>query len=213
MPMRHSSKNHRLIEIDWPEFGDAVRPPQQPAAEFEKRISVLHSRMGARSLTHVVIYGDREHFANLAYLTNFDPRFEEALLIVGRDRKPLMVVGNECEAYLGISPLLSEGQFRIERFQTFSLLGQPREQSRRLGEIMADEGIDATSSVGCVGWKYFSEAEQHDFHHALDLPSYMVDTLRGLAGHDNVTNVTDIFMHPGYGLRPYCSASDIAYFE
>jgi len=29
--------------------------------------------MANRSLTHLVVYGDREHFANLAYLTGFDP--------------------------------------------------------------------------------------------------------------------------------------------
>ena len=27
-----------------------------------------------------MVYGDREHFANLAFLTGFDPRFEEAIL-------------------------------------------------------------------------------------------------------------------------------------
>ena len=38
--------------------------------------------------THVVVYADREHSANLSYLTGFDPRFEEAVLIVGRDGEP-----------------------------------------------------------------------------------------------------------------------------
>ena len=43
--------------------------------------------MEERKLTHLVVYGDREHFANLAYLTGFDPRFEEAVLIVGANRQ------------------------------------------------------------------------------------------------------------------------------
>jgi Xaa-Pro aminopeptidase len=47
----------------------------------------------------------------------------------------------------------------------------------------------------------------------LDIPSYLADTLRELAGHDNVTNATDIFMHPGHGLRARCTAREIAYFE
>ncbi len=47
----------------------------------------------------------------------------------------------------------------------------------------------------------------------MDLPAYLADTLRELAGRENVTNVTDIFMHPDYGLRSFCSAAEIAYFE
>ena len=185
----------------------------QSAAEFQKRIESLHSQMEARKLTHILIYADREHFANLAYLTAFDPRYEEALLIVVHDRSPMMLVGNECESYLGISPLFNEGHLRTERFQTFSLLNQPREQGRHLREILADENIGPDSSVGCVGWKYFSAAEHPNSQHALDVPSYIADTLRDLASRDHVYNVTDIFMHPGHGLRTSCSPSDIAYFE
>ena len=37
--------------------------------------------------------------------------------------------------------------------------------------------------------------------------------LRELAGHDNVTNATGIFMHPGHGLRARCTPGEISYFE
>jgi hypothetical protein len=40
-----------------------------------------------------------------------------------------------------------------------------------------------------------------------------VDTLRALAGGQRVVNTTDLFMHPGYGLRTFCTPSEIAYFE
>ena len=60
----------------------------------------LGAMMDERKLSHLVVYGDREHFANIAYLTGFDPRFEEALLILSSRSKPLLVVGNECEAYM-----------------------------------------------------------------------------------------------------------------
>ena len=39
--------------------------------------------METRGYDHIVVWGDREHSANIAYLTGFDPRFEEAVLIVG----------------------------------------------------------------------------------------------------------------------------------
>src|SRR4051794_6295064 len=118
-----------------------VSPPPVPAAELEARIDHLRARMEERHLTHAVVYGDREHFANLAYLTGFDPRFEESLLIVGRTSTPLILVGNECEAYLGISSLQQAGRLLQERFQSFSLLEQPRDRSRALRAILAEEGI------------------------------------------------------------------------
>ena len=102
---------------------------------------------------------------------------------------------------------------RHERFQSFSLLGQPRERSRMLREILADEGIAATATVGVVGYKYFSNNEHPDAARVLDIPSYIADTLRQLAGAENVYNATDLLMHPGYGLRARCSPFEIAYFE
>jgi hypothetical protein len=211
MPVK--TRTHRIIQIGWPEFGHAAYPPQASSAEFEQRVDQLRARMNERNLTHLVVYGDREHFANLAYLTGFDPRFEEAVLIVGFNTIPLLVVGNECESYAGVSPLFNEGKLRRERFQPFSLLNQPRDKSRTIREIFAGEGLDAASMVGCVGWKYFSDHEHPNSQYAIELPSYLVDTLRELAGHDRVVNSTDLLMHPGYGLRTFCSPSDIAYFE
>ena len=211
MPVK--TRTHRIIQIGWPEFGQAAYPPQTSSSELEQRADKLRSMMEERKLTHMVVYGDREHFANVAYLTGFDPRFEETLLIFSLHSTPLLVVGNECEAYVGVSPLFHDGKLRRERFQPFSLLNQPRDQSRKIREIFAGEGIDAASRVGCVGWKYFSDHEHPNSQYAIELPSYLVDTLRELAGHDRVVNATDLFMHPGYGLRTFCSASEIAYFE
>jgi hypothetical protein len=39
-----------------------------------------------------MVYADREHFANMAYLTGFDPRFEEALLILTQDHQRCWLV-------------------------------------------------------------------------------------------------------------------------
>jgi Xaa-Pro aminopeptidase len=211
--MAVKTRNHRIIQIGWPDFGQAVYPPQTSSAELEQRADKLRVRMDERKLTHLVVYGDREHFANVCYLTGFDPRFEEALLIFPSSGTPLLVVGNECEAYVGVSPLFNDGRLRRERFQPFSLLNQPRDQSRIIREIFAGEGINATSKVGCLGWKYFSDHEHPNAQYAIELPSYLVDTLRELAGHDRVVNSTDLLMHPGYGLRTFCSPSEIAYFE
>jgi Xaa-Pro aminopeptidase len=206
-------KHYRLINTEWPQFGIADPPARLSAEEFEKRINAVRSQMELRGLTHLIIYGDREHFANLTYLTGFDPRFEEALLIISQTEKPILLVGNECEGYLTVSPLYTAGNLREERFQPFSLLNQPRDKSRFIREIFIDEGIGTSSKVGCVGWKYFSDSEIQDSRHALEIPSYLADSLREIAGRDNVINATEILMHPDYGLRTFCSPSEIAYFE
>src|SRR6202140_234690 len=188
--MSYATKTHHLIEVEGPGFGWAERPPTVKAAELEVRLKALRAGMASEGLTHVVVYADREHFANLAYLTNFDPRFEEAIFIVARDGKPLLVVGNECEGYLGVSPLPPEGKFGAEGSHPFSLLNQPRDQSRKMQDIYASEGIDEAARVGCIGWKYFAHSEHPDGAHAIDLPSYLVDTLRDLSGHEAVVNAT-----------------------
>ncbi len=160
------------------------------------------------------MYGDREHFANIAWLSGYDPRFEEVLFIVGSRAEPTMLlVGKEREGYLDVSPLRRSGAIRTERYQTFSPLNQPREASRPIRQILAEEGIGRDALVGCAGWKYFSPAEILDPAHALEIPAYLADTLREMAGVERVVNATDLFMHPEYGLRTYCSADEIAFFE
>jgi hypothetical protein len=124
-----------------------------------------------------------------------------------------LIVGNECESYVAVSPLFGSGKLRRERFQPFSLLNQPRDSSRIMRDIFAGEGIDATARVGCVGWKYFSEAEHPDAAYAIEIPAYLVDTLRTLAGRNAVVNAADLLMHPHYGLRTFCTSSEIAFFE
>ena len=211
--MRHATKTFRLIETDWPDFGPAERPAPVTASELEGRLQALRSHMASAGLSHVVVYADREHFANIAYLTNFDPRFEESILVVRESGSPLVVVGNECEGYLGVSPLHVAGKLRAELFQSFSLLNQPRDKSRKMRDILAGEGIGAAAKVGCIGWKYFADSEHPDSAHAIDIPSYLADTLRELAGREAVVIATALMMHPHHGLRAKCSPLEIAQFE
>lgn len=205
-PSPTSSAVH-LVELEWPHFDPAPILPSLDTTELEARLLRTRNAMHARGLTHLIVFGDREHFANLTWLTNLDPRFEEAMCIVSLDRHPLLVVGNECESYLPISPLYVVGKLRAERYQPFSLLDQPRDSSRSLDDIFREEGISKSSMVGCVGFKYYGDPNR------IDLPAYLVDTLRLIAGASQVACATDLFMHAEYGLRARCSAWEIAYFE
>ena len=51
---------------------------------------------------------------NFAYLTGFDPRFEEALLVVGDAGEPAILVGNECFGMAGAAPLGMRRQISFE---------------------------------------------------------------------------------------------------
>ena len=62
-------------------------------------------------------------------------------------------------------------------------------------------------------WKYFSSTDDPAGPLALDVPSFIADALRELAGRERVENASDLFMHPEWGLRATVSASELAEFE
>ncbi|MCS7041286.1 MAG: aminopeptidase P family N-terminal domain-containing protein [Bryobacteraceae bacterium] len=195
----------RLVEIEWPEFGSAAEPPAWRVSreEYAARLARLRERMQERRLTHFAVYGDREHFANIQWLTGFDPRFEEALLLVDVEQKPLLLVGNECMNYAPAAPPVAAGDIRLERHPEFSLPDQPREGGRALGEVLREFGVDAHSRVGAAGWKPLAPAER------LELPSFLADELRFAAGYENVRNETRLLIE----LRQQAAPQEIAFFE
>ncbi len=83
----------RLAEIALPDFGMPGAQPEIPAATHAARVAAAHARAAAAGHQVLVVYADREHSANIAYLTGFEPRFEEALLILGGHAEPALVVG------------------------------------------------------------------------------------------------------------------------
>ena len=206
-------KKATLREIDWPDFGVGERPTDISLSEFQTRLKMVRSQMEESGYSHLLIYGDREHFANLTWMCNIDPRFEEVLLIVRLDKKPLILIGNECEGYLPHSPLFRSNDMRSELYQPFSLLDQGRDKSRKLTEIFIAEAMDKNSRIGAVGWKYFNETEEEAGRYALDIPSFIADAARNITGYEGVVNATDLFMHPGYGFRTVVSVDEIAIFE
>jgi hypothetical protein len=99
-------------EIVLPEFGLPREQPIIPAATHEARIAAARQRSAAAGYDALLVYADREHFANMAYLTGFDPRFEESLLILTEDKLTLLV-GNELhgqQPYPDASGALSDAQ-------------------------------------------------------------------------------------------------------
>ncbi len=198
-----------LADLKLPEFGMPTTEPTLTEEIYIKRLERLRQKCSGE-YTHLIVYGDREHSANIAYLTGFDPRFEEAALVVDIDGdEQWIMVGNEGMGYLEVSPIKEMLQPIL--YQPFSLLGQDRSSSSPLKDILQDTGIVRNSSVGVAGWKYYSKEETETPDQWMEVPSYLVDTLRLVSG--DVRNATEVFMHQTDGLRATYEVEQLAVFE
>ena len=197
-----------LKKVALPEFGEPTVMPVVPYATYEARIEALFER--GQDFDAFVVYGDREHSANIAYFTGYDPRFEEALLVVVPGRKPQLLVGNEGWGYAE----LMAGPYDRVLYQTFSLPGQPRDRSPALKDVLADSGVKFGQKIGSIGWKAFGREDRGFGETSLDLPSFIADTLRAVAGERGaVVNATGLTMDPADGLRTVNDADQLAAFE
>jgi len=199
-----------LKHVELPDFAQPTVEPALGRSVYERRMAEARRRSEDAGYDALVVYADREHSANIAYLTGFDPRFEEAMLILARDRQPVLVVGNEGWGYVDISPL----DLRRVLYQSFSLLGQARNKSPDLSDLFRKEGISIGTRTGVVGWKYFVTGEGFDPETRLEIPSYIADTLREVTGDAHlVTNAGAIFMDARDGLRVINEPDQLAAFE
>ena len=203
-PLSRPVMRAHLETIELPDFGMPSSMPQIPKSVYVARIERARQQARERDHDMLVVYADREHSANLSYLTGFDPRFEEAVLLLGLDGDPAILVGNECYGMAEAAPLL----MRPELFQDLSLPGQPRDRSRALDQILRSEGITAGSNIGVVGWKSYADRSW------LEVPSFLADALRGAVGRSGrVENANDIFIDAAHGLRTVNEVEQLAAFE
>ena len=88
-----------LIEVELPAFGEPTVQPAIPGTTYQARVAEALRRAMAAGFDALAVYGDREHAANVAYLTGYDPRFEETLLVIMPGRRPTLFLGNEGWSY------------------------------------------------------------------------------------------------------------------
>ncbi len=196
----------RLARIDLPDFGGPDIEPELPAGLFVRRAQRLRARARQAGYDRLLVWADREHSANLSWLTGFDPRFEEALLVLDprSDEPPAILVGNECWGMAGAAPLA----LRRILYQDLSLPEQPRDRSEALPAVLTSQGVAAGARVGVIGWKSFDDRRR------LEVPAYVVDDLRQLTGDEGaVENANDLLMSPLDGLRTVCEPEQLAAFE
>lgn len=179
--------------------------------DYLLRLSLLRGRMKNEGIDFALLYGDREHFANIDYFTGYDCRFEESLFIIPLDGTPALLVGNEGMAYSYVIP------YEVQRvyYRNFSLQGQPREAGESLAAILRKAGIDKSARVGLCGYKYFlKEYIATDPLYTFDLPQYVMQEICSAAEPKNVINYTEMLtgLADGIRLRVH-TARDIAVAE
>lgn len=188
-------------------FGVPDAIPEIPPSLLARLCDDAYGRAGCEWL---VIYGDREHSGNLLFLTGFDPRFEEALLVLGPKGRRSFVVGNECYDYAAASPI---GISDLQLSQSMSLMGQDRSGRPRLADALRGCGIAAGDRVGVVGWKYL-EPEEGDETPAFFVPSFVVSVLQSIVGSSGaLVDRTAVLLDPSEGLRSVVGAEHIALYE
>ncbi|MBQ6855617.1 MAG: aminopeptidase P family N-terminal domain-containing protein, partial [Lachnospiraceae bacterium] len=60
-------------------------PVNRTRETMEEHQQKVLDKMKEKALDVLMVYGDREHGANYAYLTGFETRFEESILVLHRD--------------------------------------------------------------------------------------------------------------------------------
>jgi Xaa-Pro aminopeptidase len=195
-----------LIDVAPPALELADELPAISGVEFDARIAALQAAVDA---DWIVVYGDREHSANLIFLCNLDPRFEEALLVIGPHGRTL-ILGKEDVGYVPVVPIDVE----VVCCPTFSLMGIDRGRGPTLEDALRQIGIAAGARIGMVGWKALHPDEWNGRQPAIFAPAFFVDTLRALAGDSgSVVDATPALTSPRSGLRAFSSADQIAVFE
>ncbi len=183
-----------------PSFLSPNAPKAISTERYEARCAALYAAAGC---DWVVVYGDREHSADLTFLTNFDPRFEEAILVLGP--KNSFIVGNEGVGYVSMfGPKLD-----VHLSQSLGLMGQDRSLHPRLSVVLQTIGLTAGASVGVVGWKYLEPIEQDEPEPAF-VPAMLLAAIRSACrGNAKISDVTHCMTHPTHGLRSNNDAAQI----
>jgi hypothetical protein len=200
----------RISEADLPAIEVIKTPPEFLRKDYLERLERLAGMAQEEKLDFLLVYGDTHQFANINYLTGITITFEEALLIIPVQSccNPFFISGNEMSEFYK-SSLLKNINFLL--FQPFSLQDQPCHESNNLRSILIETGIKKSDKVGIIGNKFNRIFK--DYKKIFDIPYFIIETLNGLCGFENLYNVTEYMTDSNRGLKNNCSVKDIAFFE
>lgn len=202
-----SAKEVVLKKVSEPFVRLPLKEPAIPDQVYAERLRKTLDAMKKRELKYLIIYADREHYSNFDYLTGFDPRFEEGILLLRDDGDAVIFLGNECFCMHQSSRIPVKGVL----YQALSLPNQPIDQLKNLEDMLREAGLSEGNRIGMAGWKlmypYYGDDKM------FDVPSFIVNATVSVAGEEYVVNATDLFIHPDYGVRTIHTAEEIATLE
>lgn len=206
----YSEKDLELRDIQSLELGYPRIKPIIPKTVYEARKERLIQRMTEKKLEAVVIYADREHYANFKYFTGREPRFEEVMLVIHVNGDTYCALGNECYSLAQCSGIQMQAVF----CQLFSLPNQPMDEFSSFQQVLLDCGLKAGMRLGLVDWKLLQRGDDTYEDKLYFMPSYLLNTIRDLIGEEALlTNETPMLIAPADGLRIWAEADAIAEFE
>lgn len=191
-----------------PVSNEPYEPVDLTVDTMQEHQQKVWKKMEEYGLDVLVIYADREHGANYAYLTGFEPRFEESLLVLHRDKTCYLLLGNE-NLKMGRYSFIKGKVIHVPHF---SLPYQPMEPVKSMEEFVAEAGIHDGMKAGCVGWKHFTSRRREE-KEILDIPAFIVDAIKNINPNGFLCNVSGIFLDSGHGLRTRVNANEIAHYE
>lgn len=194
------------VELPVP-HGDYI-PVDITADTMESRRQKVLERMETYGLDILVIYADREHGANYAYLTGFEPRFEESLLVLHKDGTCCLMLGNENLKMASYSFIKG----KVIHTPHFSLPYQPMEPAVSLAKLLEEAGIRNGVTIGCAGWKHFTSRCEGE-EEFLDLPDFITAAMKKVNPDGVLCSASQIFLDSRQGLRTRVNANEIAHYE
>lgn len=211
-----TKENRQLLSraVTYAQVPKPVTRPAPAPVDLTDDTLALHKqkileRMNAAGLHLLAIYADREHGTNFGYLTGYEPRFEESVLMLQADGTAKLMLGNESLRMAPYSRIHAE----VVHTPHFSLPNQPMGNTRTLAELIEEAGVKPGMQVGIVGWKLFTSAVD-DNTQLFDVPSFIVEAVKDIAGmHGRVLNATGLFIDPDHGARVRMNANEIAHYE
>lgn len=197
-----------LENINKPVLHDDVRPVDLTSETMEQHKQAILSAMHDRGLDALIVYADREHGANFAYLTGFEPRFEEAVLVLHSNGASYFLLGNENLKMAKYSFL----QGTVIHAPYFSLPYQPMATDQTLDALFRKAGLDSSMNIGIAGWKLFT-GTVCDTKKLYDIPQFIFEAIAKTVPYENIINAADLFIDSEYGARTSVNANEIAHFE
>lgn len=194
----------RAIEL--PALSALEPEPLLPAALYERRLRAVRARMDDLGLDALLVYADREHYANGAFLTGFDPRFEEALIAILPAGDPVVITGNESVSLVPFTAIPTTAVL----CQSLSLPAQARTERPLLTDALAQAGVGVDSVAGLVGWKPIPAGDRLGGEAAFAVPQFMHAQIASHCGR--LVDATAVLMGL-HGLRADSEADQLALNE